>query len=317
MKNEKKILGIDLGGTFIKGGLIDSLGNILIDDKIPTECEKGIEKVAENIANLSKKIMSVSKVSPDEVIGIGIGVPGMIDAQNGTVIVSENLSMYDFDIRSRVEKMTGLPVKIANDANVAALGEARFGCGKRYQTTVLLTLGTGVGGGIVINGKLYEGNRSAGAELGHSVIVAGGEKCSCGRRGCLEAYASATALIRETKKAMSENPDSLMWQIGGIDRVDGKTAFDYKAKDAAAAKVVDEYIEKLAAGITNIANDLRPEAIIIGGGVSNQGAFLTEPLQKIVDAEIYGGNAGPKVEILTAELGNKAGLLGAGALWID
>ncbi len=317
MSMKKKILGIDLGGTFIKGGVIDPLGKIITDDKIPTECGKGAEAVAENIAYLSKRLMSDAKITCEDVSGIGIGVPGMIDSERGVVVVSENLKMYNFEIRDRVEKLTGLTVKIVNDANAAALGEARFGCGKNYKTSVLFTLGTGVGGGIVIDKKLYLGNCSAAAELGHSVIVAGGERCSCGRRGCLEAYASATALIRETKKAMQQNSASLMWGIGSIEAVDGKTAFDYYKKDAAAQKVVDEYIEKLAVGIVNIANELRPEAVIIGGGVSAQGKSLTEPLQRMVDTEIYGQKSGPQVEILIAELGNRAGILGAAALWMD
>lgn len=312
----KYYIGIDLGGTFIKGGIVDDLGNILITDKVPTESEKGADRVATNIANLCKAMLSNVNMTASDIVGIGMGVPGMIDSSKGEVVYSNNLGWEHFLISEEVEKQTGLLVKIANDANVAALGETKFGCGKDYNNTVMLTLGTGVGGGIIINGKLFEGNRSAGAELGHSVIVAGGEQCTCGRKGCLEAYASATALIRDTKRAMLADKNSKMWQIGSLENVTGKTAFDYKDIDESAKKVVDGYIEKLGVGITNLANEFRPEAVILGGGVCAQGDNLIKPLQEFVKREIFAGNKGPQVKILTATLENSAGLLGAVALWI-
>ena len=210
--------------------------------------------------------------------------------------------------------MTGLRVKIANDANVAALGEAKFGAAKGCQDVILLTLGTGVGGGIVADGKLIEGNKSAGAELGHTVIVLNGEQCTCGRKGCLEAYASATALIRDTKRAMEAHKDSKMWEIGSTDKVTGKTAFDYKDSDPYAKAVVDGYIEHLALGITNFANIFRPETVLLGGGVCAQGDNLVKPLQKLLNRDLFAGELGPQVPIRIAALGNSAGLLGAAAL---
>ena len=310
-------IGIDLGGTFIKGGIVDDTGNILISDKVPTESEKGAGRVALNIANLGKSLLEKLNLTVSDMVGVGIGVPGMIDSGKGEVVYSNNLQWEHFLIGEEVEKLIGLPVKIANDANVAALGETKFGCGKDYNSTVMLTLGTGVGGGIVLDGKLVEGNRSAGAELGHSVIVAGGEQCTCGRKGCLEAYASATALIRDTKRAMLANKDSKMWGIGSIDNVSGKTAFDYMECDSAAKAVVENYIEKLGVGITNLANELRPEAVILGGGVCAQGDTLIKPLQAFVDKEIFAGKKGPQVKLVTATLENSAGLLGAAALWME
>ena len=310
-------IGIDLGGTFIKGGIVDDTGNILISDKVPTESEKGAGRVALNIANLGKSLLEKLNLTVSDMVGVGIGVPGMIDSGKGEVVYSNNLQWEHFLIGEEVEKLIGLPVKIANDANVAALGETKFGCGKDYNSTVMLTLGTGVGGGIVLDGKLVEGNRSAGAELGHSVIVAGGEQCTCGRKGCLEAYASATALIRDTKRAMLANKDSKMWEIGSIDNVSGKTAFDYMECDSAAKAVVENYIEKLGVGITNLANELRPEAVILGGGVCAQGDTLIKPLQAFVDKEIFAGAKGPQVKLVTATLENSAGLLGAAALWME
>ena len=312
----KYYIGIDLGGTFIKGGIVDVTGNIIVSDKVPTEREKGADGVALNISNLCKTLLASVNMSSSDIVGVGIGAPGMIDSTGGNVIFSANLGWENFAISEEVEKRVGLPVRIANDANVAALGETKFGCGKNFKNTVMLTLGTGVGGGIVIDGKLFEGNMSAGAELGHSVIVAGGESCTCGRCGCLEAYASATALIRDTKRAMEANKDSKMWQIGSIDRVSGETAFAYKDSDTAAKAVVDGYIEKLAVGITNIANEFRPEAVILGGGVCAEGDVLIKPLQELVDKEIFAGSKGPRVKIITATLGNSAGLLGAAALWL-
>ena len=177
--------------------------------------------------------------------------------------------------------------------------------------------GTGVGGGVVVEGRLMEGNKSAGAELGHKVIVAGGEQCTCGRKGCLEAYASATALIRDTRRAMEAHKDSKMWETYDMESVSGKTAFDYKDSDVYAKEVVDNYLSHLASGIIDFANIFRPEAILLGGGVCAQGDNLLKPLQKMLDKEIFGGDLGPKVPILIAELGNSAGVLGAVALLLD
>ncbi len=312
----KYYIGIDLGGTFIKGGIVDDTGRIVLQDKVPTESQKGSAAVAANIAGLCKALLKKANMTNDDIVGIGMGVPGMIDSQKGEVVYSNNLAWEHFYIGEEVEKLTGLPVKIANDANVAALGETKFGCGKEYNNTVLITLGTGVGGGVIIDGKLFEGNRSAGAELGHSVIVAGGEQCTCGRKGCLEAYASATALIRDTKRAMEKDKNSKMWAIGSLDEVTGKTAFDYQDSDPSAKAVVDNYIEKLGVGLTNIANVFRPEAIMLGGGVCAQGDTLIQPLRTFLEREIFAGDKGPKVQLLIATLGNSAGLLGAAALWL-
>lgn len=310
----KYYVGIDLGGTFIKGGIVDDLGNIVYQDKTPTESEKGSDGVANNIASLANSLMKKVGLTKDDIEGLGMGVPGMIDSKNGTVIYSNNLNWKDFRIGEKVSQLTGLRVKIANDANVAALGEVKFGAAKGCENAVMLTLGTGVGGGVVAEGMLIEGNKSAGAELGHSAIVAGGKQCTCGRKGCLEAYASATALIRDTKEAMTAHKDSKMWEIGSIDKVTGKTAFDYKDTDPYAKKVVEDYIYHLACGITNFANIFRPETVLLGGGVCAQGDELVKPLQALLDRDIFAGELGPQVSIRIAELGNSAGLLGAAAL---
>ncbi len=315
-KQTKYYVGIDLGGTFIKGGIVNGEGRILVQDKTPTEKEKGDEAVAKNIAKLACELMARMGLRADEVDGLGMGSPGMIDGKSGVVLFSNNLGWTNFALSKRVADLTGLQVKIANDANVAALGEVKFGVAKAYTNAIMLTLGTGVGGGIVVGGKLIEGNFGAGAELGHMVIAEGGEPCTCGRAGCLEAYASATALIRETKRAMEAHKDSQMWEIGSLDAVTGKTAFDYQESDPYAKAVVDGYIKMLACGITNFANIFRPEAVILGGGVCAQGDALVKPLQALVDKELFAGKLGPQVPILIAKLGNSAGLLGAAALFL-
>ena len=246
-----------------------------------------------------------------------MGFPGFIDSKNGIVVYSNNVRLSDFPVVEIMQAKLGLKVKVANDANVAALGEKMFGAGKEYNDMVMITLGTGVGAGIIIDGKLFEGNRSAGAEIGHMLLVHGGEQCTCGRKGCFEAYSSATALIRDTGRAMQNHKDSLMWEIGSIDNVTGKTPFDYAKKDKYAAEVVNNYIEMLGSALTDIANIFRPEAIIIGGGVCAQGDNLIVPLKQKIQSELFGAEFGsPEVVLRIAELGNKAGLLGAAALFM-
>ena len=311
----KYYIGIDLGGTYIKGGIVNENGEILVLDKTPTEVEKGDKGVAANIAKLANDLLSRLNLTVKDVEGLGIGSPGMIDSAEGNVVYANNLGWENFKICDELSRLLGgITVKIGNDANVAALGEVKFGAARNYNSAVMITLGTGVGGGIVIDGKLVEGNKGAGAELGHIVIVKGGEQCSCGRKGCFEAYSSATALIRDTKRAMKAHPDSKMWEIGTVDDVCGKTVFDYAPVDVYAKEVLDSYIEHLACGLVNYANVFRPEVILLGGGVCAQGDNLIKPLQKIFDKEIYAGDKGPYVPILIAELENSAGLLGAAAL---
>ena len=310
-------IGIDVGGTFVKAGVVDENGNIVADGKIASECDKGGNKLAENAATLVMRLLEKSGISKDQIVGAGMGFPGFIDSKNGIVVYSNNVRLSDFPVVEIMQAKLGLKVKVANDANVAALGEKMFGAGKEYNDMVMITLGTGVGAGIIIDGKLFEGNRSAGAEIGHMLLVHGGEQCTCGRKGCFEAYSSATALIRDTRRAMQNHKDSLMWEIGSIDNVTGKTPFDYAKKDKYAAEVVNNYIEMLGSALTDIANIFRPEAIIIGGGVCAQGDNLIVPLKQKIQSELFGADFGsPEVVLRIAELGNKAGLLGAAALFM-
>ena len=313
----KYYLGIDLGGTFIKGAVIDSDAKILISDKVPTESELGSTYVINNIASLCESLIKKSGFQKPDFVGIGVGVPGIVESKTGRVTFADNIHWHDVPLVEKLERLLALPVKIGNDANLATLGELKFGIGKKYNSAVMLTLGTGVGGGIIVDGKIIEGNGGAGAELGHCVISVDGEPCACGRCGCLEAYASATALIRDTKRAMKKNPESLMWEIGSTDKVTGKTAFDYYDRDEAAREVVDRYIKMLSCGIINFANVFRPEIVILGGGVCAQGENLTRPLREILDKELFAKGLCPDVLLTVASLGNDAGSLGAAALFMD
>lgn len=252
-----------------------------------------------------------------QVSGVGIGAPGVVDGEKGIVLTSGNLGWENKPFARDLSESLGIPVTLANDANAAAYGEYACGAGSDYKSVVLITLGTGVGSGIVLNGKLFEECGGAGAELGHEVIRMGGEKCACGRRGCFEAYASATALIRQTKRSMEKDKQSMLWQLcgGDTESVNGKTAFDgATAGDKAAKRVVNNYLRYLSEGLANIANAFRPEAVLIGGGISAQGENLTKPLQKRVDKLMLGHGAYAPVKIKTASLGNDAGLMGAAML---
>ena len=309
----KNYIGFDIGGTFVKGGIVDENGKLLVFDSIPTDTKN----IVCDLAGFANKLLDKAGLSADKVEGIGMGIPGMIDSENGVVTFAGNLDWKNFAIAYELSAMTGFTVKITNDANAAALGEARFGAGKEYADSILVTLGTGVGGGIVIDGRLFSGRHSQGGEIGHMVIDKGGLKCTCGRRGCFEVYTSATALIRETKKAMTDNVDSKMWQDYTLDTVDGLTAFSHAKTDKTAARVIEAYEDNLACGLVNLANIFRPDVIMLGGGISNQGENLTKPLQKKFDKEIFAHGLGVPVPIVKASLGNKAGVLGAAAYAMD
>lgn len=306
--------GIDLGGTYIKYGVVSEDGKIVEKNKAATPAGCGYAETVGAIAALGRELSARQGI---RFRAAGIGAPGVIDGARGVVLTSGNLGWENKPLAGDLSAALGIPVTLTNDANAAAFGEYSGGAGSKYSSIVLITLGTGVGSGIVADGKLFEGNCGAGAELGHEVIRFGGEKCACGRRGCFEAYASATALIRQTKRAMEKDDASVLWQLcgGDLNNVNGKTAFDGKrAGDKAAARVVNTYIKYLAEGIANIANTFRPEAVLLGGGISAEREYLTVPLQKQVNRLMLGHGKYAPVHILTASLGNDAGLVGAAML---
>ncbi|MBR2023129.1 MAG: ROK family protein [Clostridia bacterium] len=314
MKEKKYYVGIDIGGTFVKCGIVSSQGEIIVKGKIPTGKDRTYQEIAQDIANFVRELEKQAGVQTQ---AVGIGCPGTVDSDKGIIMYSNNIAWENIPLGKELEKLLGKPTYITNDANAAALGESFIGAGKAYNSSILITLGTGVGGGIVLDGKLFEGNCSAGAEIGHHVIRKNGKKCTCGRRGCFEAYSSATALMKEARQQMKKNKSSMLWEAcnGKAENVDGKVIFDCaKAGDETAKKVVDWYIDYLSEGIANLANVFRPEAILLGGGVSAQGDALIVPTQKLVNERLYGGSEYAPVKVAVATLGNDAGLCGAGKL---
>lgn len=304
-------MGLDVGGTFVKGIIIDEKGKIVCEDSVPTVTGEGL---ADCIETLAETLVRNAGVVFSAIKGAGVGCPGLIDSTRGEVVFAGNMNLKNYPLQKLLQEKISIPVKICNDANAAALGEARFGAGKGYKDSVLITLGTGVGGGIVIGGKLFEGYKSAGAEIGHMVIEHGGAKCTCGRRGCFEAYCSARALTARTKWAMEEDTSSAMWNTYTHDSADGRTAFEYMDTDRTAKQVVGWYLKYLNCGIANIANIFRPQVIMIGGGVAAQGSRLSVPLQEMLNKEIFAGTDYAPVKVECATLGNKAGAFGAAAL---
>lgn len=305
-------IGIDLGGTNIAGGLVSDDGRILYKTSTPTTTESE-EALLAAIADVVNEI----KLHADgnEIEGVGIGVPGHADNHTGIVVYCNNIPFVNTPLAQYIKDKTGLPCTIGNDANAAALGEVLFGVAKDYKDAVMITLGTGVGSGIVIDNKLLTGCNGAAGELGHVVLYPDGIPCNCGRRGCLELYASATALKNQTREAMEKNPSSKLWEIAGsLDQVSGKTAFDaMRLGDEAGTAVVNQYIRHLATGVLDVINIFCPEAIIFGGGVAKEGETLIAPIREIVDKECYSAY-GKKTQFLTAELGNDAGIVGAAFL---
>ena len=311
-------LGIDLGGMSIKAGLCDEEGNILVQESCPTVRDEDGDRITKDMADLCLRVLEKGGVRPEELEYAGIASPGTNDSERGVIVYACTLPFLHYPIAEKLSALTGIKkIYIDNDANAAAKGEATFGAAKGYKDSVFLTLGTGVGGGIIVNGKILSGFNFAGAELGHTVIVHNGKPCTCGRKGCLECYASATALMEQTREKMEQHKDSLMWKLcdGKLENVDGRTAFDAnRAGDPAAKEVVDTYIGYLACGVTNFINVFQPEVFSIGGGVSNEREGLLEPLKKIVEVEQYSRNSDKKPIIKIAELGNRAGIIGAASL---
>ncbi|MEG1805622.1 MAG: ROK family protein, partial [Clostridia bacterium] len=311
----KFYLSLDLGGTMIKGGIIDDEGKLIVKESIDTGCDGGYQNVEKNIVKLSNILLEKSGMTFDDMTAMGIGIPGMINAKGGIVTYANNLGWEGVHIVEDLKKEINLPIFISNDANVAALGEIIYGTGGGVPDAVMITLGTGVGSGIVANGELVEGYNSAGGEFGHTTLIMGGEHCTCGRKGCVEAYVSATALIRDTKRALMKNLHSKMWSaIRSLDEVTAKLPFDFWDTDETAKALIEQYIAYLGESLANIGNIFRPNKIILGGGISYQGEKLTKPVQEYVNKTIYAGGRGADVEIVVAKLKNDAGIFGACAL---
>ncbi len=310
-------IGIDLGGTNIAVGLVDKDYNIVVKKSRPTNAYRSPEEIAADMSAICLEVCEAVGASITEVEKIGVASPGVVDPKTGTAVHADTLPFNRFPLAEHIRQGTGVQnVALENDANCAALGEAVAGAGKGKSTGIMITLGTGVGGGIIIDGKVYGGFNHAGGELGHVVIEKGGVRCSCGRLGCWEAYSSATALIRMTKEKIEEcrasGRDTLMFKS---EKVSGRTACDAMRKgDAPAREVYEKYISYLATGITNMLNIFQPEVLYLGGGVSNEGQSLIDDLKPLVYSEVYGGSKIELPELKIAQLGNDAGIIGAAAL---
>lgn len=311
-------IGIDIGGMSIKIGLVDDHKQIVAKKVIPTQADiLSAEAVVENIGEAVLELLKENNLTPEKCESLGVACPGTVDSRSGVVLYSNNIHWEDVPMLALLRAKIPVPMYLANDADAAALAEVIAGAAKDKENAVLLTLGTGVGGGVIINGKIFAGPLRGGCELGHTVIKHGGKLCTCGQRGCLETYASATAFMELAREKATAYPESLMNIMAGNDvtKIDGRIIFDAeKQGDAAAKEVVEQYEEDLSVGIVNFINIFRPEVVILGGGVSAQGDYLTDALQKKVNDMCYGGAICEVAKIVTSELKNDAGIIGAAHL---
>lgn len=304
-------IGVDLGGTNIAVGLVDDNGKILHSASVPTLKERDWREIVRDMGELSLRVVKEAGYTLSQIKGVGIGCPGTIDNERGVVVYSNNIVMENVPLAEEFRKYVDLPVNLENDANAAAYGEF-FTCGDGIDSFVFITLGTGVGGGIVLNGKLWRGFNGAGAEIGHQTLIYGGKLCTCGRKGCLESYASVTALISQTEEAIAAHPESMMkkW-FEEKGKVTGRTAFECAAKgDPAAIAVRDRYIEYVAEGICSIVNVLQPQVLAIGGGISREGETLLGPIRAYFEKNDF-NKFMPKTDIRIATLFGDAGIVGA------
>lgn len=311
----KILCGVDLGGTKINTGLLDEYGNIITSIKVPTEAEKGADYVVKKIINSIEFVLKDSGISQRDIAGIGIGSPGPIDAQRGIIIKSSNLPGWlNVEITKEINRAFNTEVKLNNDANAAALGEYMFGSGKGTRNFVYITVSTGIGGGFIVDGKLYDGANSNSAEIGHTVINFDGPRCNCGSFGCFEAYASGTAIGKIAKEELQNNSDSLISEIAGEDGIRAEHVFEAAKKgDKLAIKIIDNEAYYLGIGIANIVNSMNPEVIAIGGGVSNGWDMFSEKMLETARERSIASSF-EACKILKAELGENIGLLGAAAL---
>lgn len=313
----KYYIGIDLGGTNIVAGVVNENYEIISKAKTPTNRPRSAEEICKDMAKMALEAVEKAGLKVSDIQSVGVGAPGSVNSDTGVISYSNNLDFHNAPVADYIREAIDLPVYVENDANAAAYGEFVAGSAKGTKDAVCITLGTGVGGGIIISGKIYSGFNYAGAELGHTVIEVDGVQCSCGRKGCFEVYSSATGLIRMTKEAMDADPDSKMHEMMG-DHVSGRLAFEaMRAGDATAKSVVDKYIKYLAAGIANTINIFQPEVLCIGGGVCNEGDALLVPLKELISKEIYTRASEDNTKIVIASLGNDAGIIGAAFLGLQ
>lgn len=311
-------IGVDLGGTNIAAAIVNENGEIVKKASVRTGAEREYGEIVKDMADLCLKLIKDEGISSDEIGSVGIGSPGIVDAKNGVIVYANNLNFKNAEIAKKFKGFFNKPVYLENDANAAAYGEYVSGAGVKYKDLVAITLGTGVGAGIIVDGEIISGSFGAGGELGHVVIAVDGLPCTCGRHGCWESYSSATGLIRASKEAAKKHPESILNKFVGNDlsKMNAKIPFDAaQANDATAIEVINWYIKHLAIGLVNVINMVQPQVIVLGGGVSAQKDNLLIPLKEKMVDEIYGGAESFKTEIKIAELGNDAGIIGAAMLY--
>ena len=311
-------IGVDLGGTNIAVGIVDQNFNIIKKGSVPTLAQRESDEIVKDMGALCNKLVEEAGLTYADIECVGIAAPGAVDPEKGVITYICNLPFVNYNIRDELKKYVKVEnVYLENDANAAALGEAMIGASKGVANSIMITLGTGLGGGIIINHKIYSGFNYAGGELDHVVIEFNGRQCNCGRKGCWEAYSSATALVKMTKEKMEVAKDSEMWNMcgGDLNKVSARTAFDARrAGDKAGAEVVDKYIDYLVCGLVNMINIFQPEIITIGGGISNERDYLINLINERVEKEQYTRDNTKKTKIMIAQLRNDAGIVGAAAL---
>ena len=304
-------IGVDLGGTNIAAGVVNENCEIVFRGSVPTNAGRDFDEIIKDMGGLINKLLADNNISPEEVKYVGIGAPGVLDNEAGTVTDNSNIKWVNYPIREKLQQYINKPVFLGNDANVAAWAEYMGGVGRGTKNFLMLTLGTGVGGGMVLNGKLYTGSHNIGAEIGHTTFKAGGAQCGCGNHGCIEAYCSATALIKRAKAALEKDNDSSLAKAA---KISAKTVVDAAAAgDRLAVKIFDEYTDDLAQVIASMINFLDPDVIALGGGVANAGEFLLKPVREKYPKYVT-FRAMEKTQVLAAKMGNDAGIIGSAVL---
>ena len=307
-------IGIDLGGTNIAAGVVSEVGTLLNKCSIPTGAARPTEEIVADMARAARLCLEGTGLAMSDITALGVGVPGAVDNATGMVLRTTNLNWYQLPLASILGEALGVPVHLGNDADCAALGEVMAGSACDFDSAVMITIGTGVGGGLIAGKKVFAGWTGVGTEPGHIPMVFGGVQCGCGNYGCFESYASATALIRQTRQAAADHPDSLLAQTAPAD-VTGRTVFDAADQgDLVAEAVIAQYCVYVAAGFTDLVNSLAPEMILLGGGISRQGERLLSPIREYVMNNCFGKKDGAVPIIKAAKLGNEAGIIGAAAL---
>ena len=309
-------IGIDVGGTGVQVGVVSEQGQILATDSFPTGVGRPYQEMVQDMVRCTKSAVTKAGLTLEDVKSIGLGIPGIADAKTGTVIFCTNLGWRDIPLRAEIQKYIDKPVYIDNDATVAGLAESVAGVSANTESSVFLTLGTGVGGGIIIHGKVWSGSHGVGSEIGHMILKMGGEPCTCGNHGCVERYCSATAIIRMAREAVKEHPESAILTAAKGDpaNINAKIVFDAaKTGDPVGMQVFREYVSYLAQAISNIIQFLDPEVIALGGGVSKAGDFLLNAVREEVPHYLLYKNI-PAARIELAKLGADAGIIGAAML---